>query len=136
MQVGYERSWPSGLGARSGDEKAMSSSQSRRSYWTVLSILIAVAANSLQASADTAAESECLAAANKQYRMQSIQLLKNIKQRPPLETVEDVLVRRRLEEAYCTRFVQCIEPSPEWAGPRFSRCLDLEAEERLRHVTK
>ncbi|MGY3341991.1 hypothetical protein ACVWZ4_004370 [Bradyrhizobium sp. USDA 4472] len=113
----------------------MFSSESRWSCWIAFSSLIALSASSLQASADMAAE-ECLTAANKQYKMQSIELSKKLKKRSPSETIEDVLVRRRLEEAYCTRFVECIEPSPEWSGPRFSRCLDLEAEERLRHVTK
>jgi hypothetical protein len=115
--------------------QAMSSSRSF-GHMIAFSTLIALIATSLQASADTVAESECLAAANKQYKMQSVELSKTLGQRPSLETIEDILVRRRLEEAYCSRFVKCIEPSRARSGPRFSRCLDLEAEERLRHVTK
>lgn len=125
-----------GFDARSGDEKAMSCSKYRHPCWTALSILIVVTASSLHVRADTRAQSECLGAAIKQYKMQSIEFSKDHEQRSSLETIEDVVVRRRLEEAYCTRLVECIEPSPALRGPRFSLCLDLEAEERLRHVTK
>lgn len=104
-------------------------------------IVIAVVSifGSVQAIASEAEgfRSACIAAALEQLAVQISELRKRVHQKePPVFRLEDVLARRRLEEDYCTRFVQCLELAPERQGSPFSRCLDGEAEERLRHETK
>lgn len=94
----------------------------------ILLLLTAAQASAEEMSKD---QTDCAAKALSDYVAQGLALSNAVFQRKrPVDTVADVLARRRLEESYCARFVRCIGTSEQIEGVQFSKCLDLEAEER------
>lgn len=80
---------------------------------------------------------DCAAAAIKQFNVDIADLRARIRDYPlPQGSFEPVLLRRRIEEKYCARLTQCAKVSPQLRGQTFSQCLDMEADERLRHLTR
>lgn len=77
------------------------------------------------------AQTACATQALQDYAAQKVALYTKISaQALPLPSVEDILARRRLEESYCAREIQCFVTPTETRGVMFSNCLDAEHDER------
>ena len=71
---------------------------------------------------------DCVRKARQEYSAQDGERLNRFFQRAfPVETMENVIARRRLEENYCNRYVQCVGISDEMKGMDFSDCIEEES---------
>jgi len=107
-----------------------------RHLWAIVPLL----ATSFSAVAETPADkarAECLTNALKEHANAGVALYAS---QGLFTSVNDVMARRHLDESYCLQYARCVvvgTKSPESAmGVEFSKCLDDEAEERLKNGVK
>jgi len=79
------------------------------------------------------AKTDCVAAAHLKYSETSVALYNRQGMAP---TIDDIVAKRRLLEAYCVQYVRCVNPPELMMGIEFSGCLDDEDADRLKEVKR
>jgi len=79
------------------------------------------------------AKTDCVAAAHLKYSETSVALYNRQGMAP---TIDDIVAKRRLLEAYCVQYVRCVNPPELMMGIEFSGCLDFTWKRAMREIGK
>jgi hypothetical protein len=94
-----------------------------------IAALTAISSSAVAKNALDKAQIDCVVNARLKYSETSVALYQRQGMAP---TVDDIVAKRRLLEAYCVQYVRCINAPELMMGIEFSRCVDDEDEDRLK----
>jgi len=96
--------------------------------WAIAA-LAAMSSSAVAKTPTNKAQTDCVVAAHLKYSETSIALYQRQGMAP---TIDDVIAKRRLMEAYCIQYVRCVNAPELMLGIEFSGCLDDEDADRLK----